>query len=898
MGIIYLNNNQYNIIGGYKGGYSTPYLYYHNNKFSLVGSSPIIPGEELIELDNFRTDCWMLDEQNNRYKRFHYSSILGAPIVSDLNYVTIPEEDRGFFILKKSGEEEYDENDSSICLNNYKASVIGIYNAKEAFNENSFVSGFIYKNNIPQKLAYNKYSSNLFFEAAGPNILTEDILEESLKVGPSLNLIENASYFAQYSRFLYAPYLPNATNLAYAFQNSPVKEIIDIGPKVTNMYNSFFGCNFLKEAKSGKNVIDMEHCFFGAMNLEKAACGKNVTNMQHTYHNCVNLKEAVCGPNVKNMVYSYMYCTNLKKAACGPNVEDMAYAFESCVNLEEAVCGPNVTNVYMAYAYCPNLKIAACGDKLENLSYMYYGSPNLEVAACGNSILKLEGYSSSSGYYRMQKLRIAACGTNVINLEGAYGYCPNLEECASGDNVKSMTATYSSCNHLLSAKFGPNVSYVGNSYIACDNLVKPPYYSGNLNFNKNNSQSAQYGIESYAFSNCNNLVVGYIPKSCLHMYGTFANCYNLKYASCAIDTEVIYQAYQNCINLTYINFHSDRLRNIYFSCANTNGNNIYGDIYLNYYNPKNNSYYLVDAFYTFGGRGLRTPESKVLNFYLSTDKGSWFNQMINNHPQLFYGQAPVNWVYNSTMGCYRDENYNISMYVDTNTYDIDRINLLSGPNYYPTYASTWALPEVEAFAAYPGHAFNEQQLQDVVYEINSGGNIVGKNIVFDEGVMNNQTNFLLTAYLRTNPSIKDTKEYSLKMGAAYIDGHYKYNQEYVSYNGGLISARRAVECDSKNNGAYLRLFLEGVHGVKIYYKTDTTKTTNHYFKIKARTSSTSTALQEVVNTYGKSVTQFANYTYMMPDNVQTCYVNIVYNCISNWQNVYSNNALVYWEPIY
>lgn len=218
-----------------------------------------------------------------------------------------------------------------------------------------------------------------------------------------------------------------------------------VGPRVTNMYQTFMYC---RELVTGPTTIP-----------------NSVTNMQSTFYLCRNLVNAPTTiPNsVVDMRETFMHCYNLVNAptSIGDSVDDMYQTFYECRNVTEfPVTIPNsVTNMAMTFQKCINLVngTTSIGDSVTNMYMTFYDCPSLKYAPY--------------------------LGNSVTNMQRAFYGCTNLVNAPVIPNsVVDMRNTFSNCSNLVTAPvIGQSVVDMRDTFSDCTNLTGDIYiYSNNL----------------------------------------------------------------------------------------------------------------------------------------------------------------------------------------------------------------------------------------------------------------------------------------------------------------------------------------------------------------------------------------------------------------------------------
>ena len=271
---------------------------------------------------------------------------------------------------------------------------------------------------------------------------------------------------------------------------------------ITNMYDTFSGCNLL---------------------LDAPAIPETVTNMANTFKNCGSLVKAPAIPNRVELMGcgdafgtgTFFGCDSLEIAPNLPdsvgNVSGLFFGCDSLRSYEGSVDPDgDFSNFKLPRMYCGN----AC-DKA-NLFDVFRDCKKITKApAVPDGVT-----SMTNTFYGCTSLAEApVIPDSVTDMTRTFSGCTSLPEApVISDSVTYMLSTFSGCTSLAEVPAIPNsVTYMGSTFSGCTSLTQAPVIPDNVTNMR------------YTFTGCTSLTEApVIPDSVTDMSGTFCNCVSLK----------------------------------------------------------------------------------------------------------------------------------------------------------------------------------------------------------------------------------------------------------------------------------------------------------------------------------------------------------------------------------
>ena len=332
-------------------------------------------------------------------------------------------------------------------------------------------------------------------------------------------------------------YVPNATNLSYAFASRMA---------LTNISGAFY------------NATDISGLCSSCYNLSNTIYTPNAINMAHAYSSCYSLRTATFSPNIQNIAGAYSYCENLNKIQNIPSsVTNMAYTFE----------------------YCTEFSGDIFVDSTEVTDFMgCFEGTYLPKAVYINS--------STNSWYAAQDQINGCDGVIVFDrkyTEDSAAFSSNFTYEETGDKVIITNYKGSGTTAFIPSRFNGKQVYLGASDYTYDSY----YGETTINSPFTNKANLQYlyispGVESmggamsYMFYNCRNLKeVPFLPNGVMDLSHAFHYCYNLTttpYLPNSITNMT--NTFYYCSNLTgQINIPGSviNLHNTFYQCPNITG---------------------------------------------------------------------------------------------------------------------------------------------------------------------------------------------------------------------------------------------------------------------------------------------------------------------------------------
>ena len=343
---------------------------------------------------------------------------------------------------------------------------------------------------------------------------------------------EIGRYAFYYCTKLSSVSIPNTvTTINYAtFAGCSSLTSITIPNSVTTIcYTAFYGCSSLSSITIPASVKSIEEQAFSECNNLSSIIVDSNNPVFDSRDNCnaiikTTSNTLVAGCNktiIPNTVTSigasaFIACFGLTNIAIPNSVTTIGdYAFSTCIDLVSITIPKSVTNIgSCVFMSCINLDsiIVEDGntyyDSRENCNALIKTSTNTLIAGCNNTVIP--NTVTSIQYYAIaycNRLASITIPNSVTNIEQkAIHSCPKLSS-ITVENGNSIYDSRENCNAIIET--------ASNSLLlGCVNSTIP---------------SSITKIESYAFSNCKDLVTIDIPSTVTDI-GSYAfnNCANLE----------------------------------------------------------------------------------------------------------------------------------------------------------------------------------------------------------------------------------------------------------------------------------------------------------------------------------------------------------------------------------
>ena len=327
-------------------------------------------------------------------------------------------------------------------------------------------------------------------------------------------------------------YMLGQTTTYRPFNNTNLSNVTSItfGPACTLAWRTFqsaIGLTNTVTITVGENVTNMQETFMGCNNMKGSpVCGPNVTDMYRTYCYCMNLTGSpVAGSKVTNFAEAYIDCFRLTGSAIqSDKFVNMTQSYWNCGNITSAYIGSGITIYTMAndaFHFCNKIQSITINTSNtymlgQTTTYRPFNNTNLSNVtsitfgpAC--TLAWRTFYSDVS----LTNTVTITIGGNVTNMQEAFYGCSGMKGSpVCGPNVTSMYRAYYNCYNLTgSAVCGTKVTNIMEAYCNCYNLTGSPICGANVT----NMQSAYY--------NCINLTGNIICGPLVtDLNSTFFNC--------------------------------------------------------------------------------------------------------------------------------------------------------------------------------------------------------------------------------------------------------------------------------------------------------------------------------------------------------------------------------------
>ena len=272
---------------------------------------------------------------------------------------------------------------------------------------------------------------------------------------------------------------------SYAFKESTGITTLEIGNKVTNIYQqAFYGCTGLKTATiNNKGSLDND-AFRDCTSLETATLGENITSIgTYAFSGCSSLKGIVIPDAVETLgQYAFLDCSQIATVAMGTGVKSIeTYTFSNCSALTDMQIGSNVATINeSAFSGCtslPAINIPKAVTDIKNSVFSGCTSLKTVVIEDRETVLNL-GSNGSSPLFSNCPLETVYIGGNIsYPTSSSSGYSPfyrntTLRDVTITDKETEISENeFYGCTSLKNVSIGDGVETIGNwAFSGCSSL--------------------------------------------------------------------------------------------------------------------------------------------------------------------------------------------------------------------------------------------------------------------------------------------------------------------------------------------------------------------------------------------------------------------------------------------
>ena len=343
--------------------------------------------------------------------------------------------------------------------------------------------------------------------------------------------------------------IDNVKGLAYAFQNSTIKEFIQL-PDTSNVKN-------FKSAMSKSKLTKIDDIDFSS-----------AESLEYMFDSCTNLTEANTSnwnlSNVKKLNHLFLKCSGLTSVDASTwdtsNVTSMASMFNGCDALQsleiENLNTSSVTNMSGMFNGCEHLGWIGVDNwntsNVKDFSTMFKGCNKVSFLGVShwNTSSATKMYNMFSGCTELVILDVSRWDTsNVTDMSGMFNNCNKINYLTFNNwntsKVTAMHQMFQNCHNLPSLDIilfnTSKVKTFNNMFDGCNGLTE-------LNLS-NFTTSAATNVQ-YMFRGCSNLTTLNLSNWELNISYSLTNKYREMFDSCtSLTTLTMKYCNQNTIDL-------------------------------------------------------------------------------------------------------------------------------------------------------------------------------------------------------------------------------------------------------------------------------------------------------------------------------------------------------------